>query len=140
MQWLRTLEVTEIHWKSLTLTIGVSNDRVVIKGDLSLMRREVFLKIRVFFIELRAISTSLDLMEVLQESPSEINGGLARISFWNHSSSGSWHIWNSWSITHTTRRGNTKSSWRMSKNQLTWDLTDIRWFRNMKLKDWSQRY
>lgn len=36
------------------------------------MRREVFLKIRVFFIELRAISTSLDLMEVLQESPSEI--------------------------------------------------------------------
>lgn len=44
MQWLRTLGMTVVDWKNLTLTIGTDLNKVVIKSDPTLMRREVSLK------------------------------------------------------------------------------------------------
>lgn len=44
MQWLRTLRVVTVDWKSLTLTIDDGDSKVIIKGDPTLTKTEMSLK------------------------------------------------------------------------------------------------
>lgn len=65
MQWLRTLGVTTVDWKTLTMTIDAGDTKITIEGDPSLTKTEVSLKQlkrtwgkhdQGFLVELKAIT------------------------------------------------------------------------------------
>lgn len=78
MQWLRTLDVTEVGSKNLTLSIEVGGKRIIIKGNPILLRREIMLKMqrtwdktdRVYFVVLRAIMAEMQTEEGKRETTS----------------------------------------------------------------------
>lgn len=44
MQWLYSLDITEVDWKNLTMTFMHQNKKIIIRGDPSLTKARVTLK------------------------------------------------------------------------------------------------
>lgn len=44
MQWLCSMGYTSVHWPSLTMTFGVGDKQITLRGDPALTKSELFLK------------------------------------------------------------------------------------------------